>query len=130
MRVLIIVVAVALSSCQRVYREEMRVARAEESAVECLFDLNQSEARFGSRTKGFGSLEDLHMMLVSAGFSASFRLADVTAYSAALRPTGSGRNGYFTDQSMIIRRCPRSEEPSVSCPPIDEPILIAPNFSK
>ena len=130
MRRVIVVVAVALSSCQWDQREEMRVVRAEAYAIEWLFELNQSEARFESRTKGFGSLEDIHMMLVPDGFSASFRLADAAAYSAALRSTGSGRNGYFTDQSMIIRRCPRSEEPSVSCPPIDEPTLIAPNFSK
>ena len=129
MRRLIAIVAVVLSSCQwasrRDQREEMRVVRAEAYAVEWLFELNQSEARFESRTKGFGTLEDLHMMLVPDGFSASFRLADATAYSAAFRPTGNGRNGYFTDQSMIIRRCPRSEEPSVSCPPIDEPTLIS-----
>jgi hypothetical protein len=130
MRRLIVVAAVALSSCRwaslRDQREGMRVLRAEAYAVEWLFELNQSEARFESRTKRFGSLEDLHMMLVPDGFSASFRLADATAYSAAFRPTGNGRNGYFTDQSMIIRRCPRSEKPSVSCPSIDEPILIAP----
>jgi len=63
----------------------MRVVRAEAYAVEWLFELNQSEARFESRSKGFGSLEDLHMMLVPDGLSASFRLADATAYSAALK---------------------------------------------
>jgi hypothetical protein len=51
---LIVVAAVASSSCQWDQREEMRVVRADAYAIEWLFELNQSEARFESRTKVSG----------------------------------------------------------------------------
>jgi hypothetical protein len=134
MRGQVILIAVIVTSCQetsQAYREAMRAVRAEAQAVEWLSALNRAEARFESSTRRYGSLPDLDMPSAPAWYATDFKLASGTEYAAAgyiatLRPTGRPGNGYFTDQSTIIRRCPPGDEPRVPCPATDpDPALIA-----
>jgi len=85
-------------------------------AIEWITSLNESEAGFWERTGNYGDLPELQISPPPQQYSTTFIVEGTQHYTLKLKPRNLWIPGYYTDETKVIRRCPGSVEPAVTCP--------------